>query len=148
MITGQALHELLQRAVHIAVQGHAGQLDKAGQPYIEHPKRVMRALDNDAERIVGVLHDVVEDCGVTRDELAAQGFPPDLLDALDAVTRREDEPYDDFIARAAANPIGRKVKLADLRDNADLARIENPTPEDIARAEKYRRAIARLSAGD
>jgi (p)ppGpp synthase/HD superfamily hydrolase len=147
MNASQTLHELLQRAVHIAEQRHAGQVDAAGQPTIEHSKRVMRALDNDADRIVGVLHNVVEDCGVTLAELAGHGFPPDLLDALDAVTRRDGEPHDAFLARVAANPIARKVKLADLGDNADLSRLAEPTAEDIARAANCQRAIAQLAAG-
>jgi len=144
MTADAPLADLLRRAIAIAEQQHAGQVDKAGRPYIEHPKRVMRAMATDAERIVAVLHDVVEDGDVTLAQLAAEGFPPDLLDALDAVTRRPDETYEAFVARAAANPIGRRVKVADLRDNADLTRIAAPTAADLARTEKYRRALAQI----
>ena len=135
---------LLRRAVAIAEQQHAGQVDKAGQPYIEHPKRVMQAMENDAERIVAILHDVIEDGDVTLAQLAAEGFPHNLLAALDAVTRRQDETYEAFVARAAADPIGRRVKRADLRDNADLTRIASPTAADLARTEKYRRALEQI----
>lgn len=138
------LERLLERAIQIAQQQHAGQVDKAGRPYIEHPKRVMNAMDNDAERIVAILHDAIEDTDLTLGELAAEGFPGYLLDALDAVTRREGETYEAFVARAAMNPIGRRVKYADLRDNADLARIASPTAADVARTEKYHRAMAQL----
>lgn len=137
---------LLPRAVAIAEQQHAGQVDKAGAPYIEHPKRIMRAMRTDAERVVAILHDVVEDGTVTLADLAAEGFPQAILDGLDAVTRRTDESYEAFVARAALDPIGREVKLADLRDNADLSRIAHPTDADLARTEKYRRAIAQLLA--
>jgi hypothetical protein len=124
----------LERAIVIAAEGHAGKLDKAGNPYILHPLRVMLRLDTNEERIAGVLHDVVEDCGLSIDDLRAEGFS-------EAVTIRDGESYDDFVARAAADPIGRRVKLADLEDNSDLRRIRNPTAKDYARIEKYQRAI-------
>lgn len=142
-----ALEELLRRAVAIAERQHAGQVDKAGRAYIDHPKRVMAAMETDAERIVAVLHDVIEDGDVGLVQLADEGFPPYLLAALDAVTKRAGETYEDFIARAALDPIGRRVKIADLRDNADLSRIAQPTAADLARTEKYRRALAQLGAG-
>lgn len=137
---------LLERAIQIAERQHAGQVDKADRPYIEHPKRVMNAMSNDAERIVAVLHDAIEDTNLTLSELAAEGFPDYVLKALDSVTRRDEEAYDDFIARAAMNPIGRRVKYADLQDNADLSRIASPTGADFARTAKYHRAMAQLDA--
>lgn len=140
------LPDLLQRAMQIAEQGHAGQVDKAGQPYIAHPRRVMMAMRDDAARIVAILHDVVEDCGVTLEDLEKEGFPGYILGALDAVTRRENETYEAFVTRAAADPIGRQVKYADLQDNADLSRIAAPTAADLARTEKYRRALAQMDA--
>ncbi len=91
--------------------------------------------------MAGVLHDVVEDCDWSIDDLRAEGFPPEVLRAVEAVTKHEGETYDDFVARAAADPIGRRVKLADLEDNSDLGRISNPTARDYARIEKYQRAI-------
>lgn len=140
------IEHLLARAIQIAERQHAGQVDKAGCPYIEHPKRVMNAMRNDAERIVAVLHDAIEDTDLTLGELEAEGFPGYLLEALDAVTRRDGEEYEAFIARAAANAIGRRVKYADLKDNADLGRIASPTAADVARTAKYHRAMAQLDA--
>jgi (p)ppGpp synthase/HD superfamily hydrolase len=132
----------LERAIAIAAEGHAGQIDKAGEPYIFHPLRVMLSLATPDERIVGVLHDVVEDCpGWTFDRLRREGFSDTVLAALDSVTVRASESYEAFVERAAANPIGRHVKLADLRDNCDLTRISTPTERDFARIDKYRRAI-------
>ena len=142
----------LERAITIATEAHAGVLDKAGAPYIEHPLRVMRAQTSDVARIVAVLHDVVEDHpDWSPDRLRAEGFSDEVLAALDAVTKREDERGSDegcfrFVRRAAAHPIGRAVKLADLRDNADITRFGSPTDEDRARVEKYRRGIAILEA--
>jgi (p)ppGpp synthase/HD superfamily hydrolase len=146
MKTDTLLQALLERAIAIAEKQHTGQVDKAGRPYMEHPLRVMKAMSNDAERIVAILHDVIEDTDLTLDQLAAEGFPGYILEALDSVTRRDDETYEAFVARAARNPIGRRVKYADLQDNADLARIAAPTAADIARTEKYHRAMAQLSA--
>lgn len=142
----QSLSPLLDRAIAIAEQQHAGQVDKAGRPYVEHPKRVMQSMSTDAERIVAVLHDVVEDTDLTLDQLAAEGFPDYILAALESVTRKTGETYDAFVLRASNNPIGRRVKYADLRDNADLSRIPKPTDADRARTAKYQRAMAQLDA--
>jgi hypothetical protein len=133
----------LERAIAIAAEAHAGQIDKAGQPYVLHPLRVMLRLATAEERVVGVLHDVVEDCrDWTIERLQAEGFSEAVLRAVEAVTSREGEPYEDFIARAADDPIGRRVKFADLEDNCDLQRINNPTRKDYERIEKYKRAIS------
>ena len=105
----------LERAVAIAAEAHAGQVDKAGAPYLLHPLRVMLALTSNEERIVAVLHDVCEDCpGWSFERLRSEGFSDRILAALDSVTKREGEAYSDFVGRAAANAIGRNVKLADL----------------------------------
>ena len=138
----------IERAIAIALEAHAGQVDKAGAPYILHPLRVMLQLDTVDERIAGVLHDVVEDSPWTLDRLKAEGFSERALLAIDAVTRREGESYEGFVARAGLDPIGRRVKLADLEDNANLARIAAPTEKDHARLERYRRAIAQLGGVD
>lgn len=135
----------LEKAIAIAAEAHEGQTDKAGMAYILHPLRVMLMLETEAERIVGVLHDVVEDTPITFDDLRAADFKDEILAALDSVTRRDDEEYEAFVLRAGENPIGRRVKLADLKDNSDLSRIASPTEKDYARLEKYRRAIAALS---
>lgn len=150
----------LQRAIEIAVEAHRGQTDKAGAPYIMHPLRVMLSLKTEDERIVGVLHDVVEDCvGWSFIRLEAEGFPPKIIEALRSVTKSEaeekllDEANDEegkfiaywgFVSRAIQNPIGKQVKLADLRDNCDLSRIEAPSDKDRARLKRYYRVIERI----
>lgn len=136
----------LPRAIEIATEQHAGQVDLAGQPYIEHPLRVMRRMRTNVERIVAVLHDVIEDGAVTLADLAKEGFTREELAAVDSVTRRPGEAYTVFIMRAAANPVGRWVKYEDLRDNTDPARIPAPTERDVARTRKYHKAIALLEA--
>ena len=134
----------LERAIALAATAHEGQRDKAGAPYILHALRVMLRLETNEERIAGVLHDVVEDCGWTIGQLRAQGFPEAALSAIDSVTRRDTETYEEFVFRAKADPIGRRVKLADLADNSDLSRLAEVTDRDRARLEKYLRAIETL----
>lgn len=136
----------LERAIVIAAEAHAGQMDKAGAPYVLHPLRMMLRLSTSDEMIAAVLHDVVEDCGVSLEMLRAEGFSEQVLEAIDSVTRRAEESYEEFVLRAASNSIGRRVKLADLRDNSDLSRIKHPTARDYARVEKYRRAIETICA--
>lgn len=136
--------QTLERAIAIAATAHAGQVDKGGAPYILHPLKVMLRMTTLEERIVAVLHDVVEDCGVSLDDLRKEGFSEDVLSAIESVTKVPGESYEDFVDRAAQNPIGRAVKLADLEENSDISRIASPGWEDLERIEKYRRAIARL----
>jgi (p)ppGpp synthase/HD superfamily hydrolase len=135
----------LEDAIILATQRHRGQSDKAGVPYILHPLRVMASLGQNAsesERIVAVLHDVVEDCDVSLQNLRDLGFSEEVVAAVDALTKRDDEK-DDYmraIRRVAENEIARRVKIGDLTDNMDLSRIANPTENDRARLEKYRAA--------
>jgi (p)ppGpp synthase/HD superfamily hydrolase len=127
----------LDKAIQIAVSAHVGQVDKAGQPYILHPLRVMFSVETPHERLAAVLHDVVEDTEVTIDDLADEGFPTEVLDAIQALTKLKGESRLDAAMRAVRNPIARKVKLADLADNMDMSRIPHPTASDHARLREY-----------
>ncbi|POA88963.1 HD domain-containing protein [Pseudomonas sp. NFPP10] len=130
----------LERAIALAAQAHAGQVDKGGAPYILHPLRVMLRLTHPEARIVAVLHDVLEDCPITPEQLRGEGFGEEVLAALLALTKVAGEDYPAFIRRAGANPLARQVKLADLAENSDLSRIPEPGAEDLRRLEKYRQA--------
>ncbi|HEY0735347.1 MAG TPA: HD domain-containing protein [Herpetosiphonaceae bacterium] len=130
----------LGRAIAIAAQAHQEQRDKAGAPYILHPLRMMAQMRGEDERIVAVLHDLIEDTEWTLDQLRAEGFSDDVLEAIDCLTRRDDESYEAFIERASHNELARKVKLADLEDNMDLRRIAEVTDKDLERLHKYHRA--------
>lgn len=136
----------LEDALALAARAHAGQLDKAGQPYILHPIRVMLRLTDPRERIVAILHDTVEDTDITMEALRALAYPEEILAALDSVTRRADESYEDFVERSGANDIGRRVKLADLADNMDLRRLPQVKDSDANRLERYQRAWQALTA--
>lgn len=138
------MSQTLERAITIAAAAHEGQVDKGGAPYILHPLRVMLRVNTQEERIVAVLHDVVEDCGISFDDLRNEGFSETVLMAIASVTKVRDESYEEFIERVVQNPIGRVVKLADLEENSDLSRIAQPSWEDLERVEKYRRAIGVL----
>jgi (p)ppGpp synthase/HD superfamily hydrolase len=150
----------LDRAIEIAVAAHAGVADKAGAPYILHPLRVMFSLTSDVERIVGVLHDVVEDSpDWSFERLAEEGFSREVLAGLRGVTKLPDEEdteadspeikrakYERFVNRAAMNPISRAVKLADLADNLDVTRLGVVTEKDARRLTKYLAAREMLLA--
>lgn len=138
----------LERAIALAALAHEGQVDKAGAPYILHPLRVMLRLQTTADRIVAVLHDVIEDCGWTLERVRQEGFSEEIVTALDAVSRRPSEVYEEFILRAAANEIGRRVKLADLEDNCDTNRLPYVTEPDMVRLRKYRDAIKMLQGAE
>ena len=138
---------MLERAIEISVEAHKGQIDKGGSPYILHPLRVMGNVDGESEKIVAVLHDVVEDSNWTFEALLAEGFSNEVIEALKSVTKNSDhEDYDSFIQRAMQNPIGRKVKIADLRDNLDVTRIAELGDKDLQRINKYKKALKILSA--
>ena len=130
-------NSLLEKALRIAMECHAGQTDKAGAPYIFHPVRVACRCENDLERIVALLHDTVEDSDMTPERLLAEGFPRDIVEAVISVTHYEEEKYSDYVRRCALNSIGRNVKLHDLEDNMDISRLRQVTEKDLKRLNKY-----------
>jgi (p)ppGpp synthase/HD superfamily hydrolase len=146
MLRSRAVEKMsmLERAVAIASEAHIGQIDKAGAPYLLHPLRLMFQMETTEDRIVAVLHDVVEDSDWSLECLRREGFSQVVIEAVDSVTRRNSETYEEFVLGAAQNPTGRRVKLADLRDNCDLNRIANPTEKDLERIAKYKNATMLL----
>ena len=136
----EKLYSYLERAIELATEHHEGQTDKAGKPYIEHPLRLMNQVESEDEKIVAVLHDIVEDTDMSLDDLRDEGFSEEVLSAIECVTKQDDEDYDSFIERISFNPLAVKVKLADLEDNMDLSRLPEVTDKDMERMEKYKRA--------
>lgn len=135
----------LEKAIDIALRAHAGQREKNGDPYILHPLRVMQGCETEEERIAGVLHDVVEDTNVTFQMLEESGFGREVIRAVDCLTRRVNELYEDFIVHAAFNPMARTVKLRDVEDNLNILRLNEPMmDEDLERMKRYRKAHAHL----
>jgi (p)ppGpp synthase/HD superfamily hydrolase len=134
----------IEDAISLAIKTHRGQKDKAGAPYILHPLRVMQAMATETEMIVAVLHDVVEDGEMAIDDLRKAGYSEEILVAIDCLTRRDGEEYDQFIDRVEGTTLARKVKIADLQDNLDLGRIREPNERDFNRIKKYQKALAEL----
>jgi (p)ppGpp synthase/HD superfamily hydrolase len=135
----------LEKAIALAASAHAGQKDKAGAPYILHPLRVMFLVESETEKIVAVLHDVVEDTPVDLPMLEKLGYSKEVTGALAMLTRRRGEPYEEFIERVKTNPIATRVKLADLNDNLDVRRFKDPSMVNMDRIKRYIRAKAELT---
>lgn len=135
------MEQILELAYEIAETAHKKQTDKSGAPYFGHVERVSNMGQTLDEKVVGMLHDLIEDTDWTFELLAAKGFAPQIIQALRLVTKlSEDEPYDDFIERIATNPLAIAVKLNDLRDNMDITRLEEFTDKDVKRTRKYLKA--------
>lgn len=128
---------LLEKAISIAVQAHAGQTDKSGKPYILHVLRVMMKGKSEDEMIGGILHDLVEDTDWTFEKLKEEGFPQHIITALELVTRKDREKYSDFIQRISGNPLAVAIKLNDLDDNMNVNRLNEVTVKDAERLSKY-----------
>jgi (p)ppGpp synthase/HD superfamily hydrolase len=139
--------EQLEKAIAIAVDAHRGQKDRYGAPYILHPLRVMARVATPIEKVIAILHDVVEDTDWTFSDLKREGFPSMVIEALKCVTKKTGEAYEDFVRRSASNPLARRVKLADLEDNMDLRRMPRFANEDGPRLQKYVKAWRTLASG-
>ncbi len=139
----------LAKAIRIAAAVHENQLDRAGEPYVLHPLRVMMRVQGEDEKVVAALHDVIESSDWTLDMLRAEGFPERVVAAVDALSRRCDdkgkrEKYDTFVARACENPLARRIKEADLLDNMDVSRLPELGPADLKRLAKHHRALLKV----
>lgn len=130
----------LERAIQIATEAHAGQMGKDESPYILHPLRLMLKMSTDEERIVAVLHDVVEDTSVTFEDLRREGFSEAVLEVVRLLTHEAEISYEDYVERLKPHPLARKVKLADLEDNSDIRRLSGIEDKDLERLRKYHRA--------
>ncbi len=133
-----------KKAMKICYEAHKDQVDKSGLPYVFHPAHVAEQMTDEATTIVALLHDVVEDTDYTLEDLAAEGFGKDILEAVALMTHEDDMPYLDYVAKLKDNPIARAVKLADLAHNSDLSRIGEVDEETRERLEKYKKAMALL----
>ncbi len=135
------LESQLERAITIACKAHEGQTDKSGKPYILHPLRLMLQFDDIEAQIVAVLHDTVEDSDVSLDDLKREGLSATIVEAIECLTKRDGEKYMDFIRRLSQNPLARKVKMADLKDNMNILRLKSIQDKDLDRLKKYHEAL-------
>ena len=136
--------EKTKKALNLCFEAHKNQVDKSGLPYVFHPFHVAEQMTDEATTIVALLHDVVEDTDYTLEDLAAEGFGKDILEAVALMTHEDDVPYLDYVAKLKDNPIARAVKLADLAHNSDLSRIGEVDEETRERLEKYKKAMELL----
>lgn len=136
---------MLELALSIATEAHRGQFDKAGIDYIEHPIFVASQVNSAEEKAVALLHDVIEDSSITAEELLNAGLPETVVTAVQILSKKKGQDYHTYLKTVKSNPIARAVKLADLKHNSDLSRLETITDKDLERLEKYKKAIDYLS---
>jgi (p)ppGpp synthase/HD superfamily hydrolase len=144
--SNSVLHGQLTAAINLATLAHAGQIDRAGQPYILHPLRVMLKTTTRQQQIVAVLHDILEDTETTIETLENAGIAAELIRSIVALTKTEGEDYPAYLQRVARDPVARTVKLADLEDNLNVLRLDSISPSDAERLDRYVKAHARLSS--
>lgn len=136
--------EMTKKALRLCFDAHKDQVDKSGLPYVFHPFHLAEQVEGEAAVCTALLHDVVEDTEYTLQDLEKMGFPPNILEALALLTHDEAVPYMEYVSAIGRHPTARAVKLADLRHNSDLSRLDAVTERDLQRVEKYKAAIALL----
>ena len=134
-------NQLLELAIKVATEAHAGQVDKGGKPYINHPQAVAASLANTEYRIVAYLHDVCEDTSITFDDLKDMGFTYRIVNSIRLLTKNDELTYEEYLRRLRMDSCARAVKMADLKHNMDITRIPNPSEKDYARIEKYKKSL-------
>ena len=138
--------DLTKKAIKIMFEAHKDQRDKSGLPYVFHPWHVAESMDDEASTCVALLHDIVEDTDMTFDDLAAEGFGDEIINALRYLTKPDDQDYMEYVKHVAENPLAVKVKLSDLRHNSDLSRLDSVDEAALSRREKYLKAIDYLES--
>lgn len=137
---------LYDLALSIALEAHKGQVDKAGEDYINHPIFVASLVDTEEEKAAALLHDVIEDSEMSLTDLLNNGIPSSVLQAVSILTKDKKLTYQEYLVRVKSNDIATKIKLADLKHNSDISRISNSSKKDYERLKKYKQAIKFLSA--
>ena len=132
--------KLIEKSLQIALRAYAGKTDKAGREYILHPLRMMAKMKTEMEMSAALLHDVIEDSEITAEQLLAEGIPAEVVEAVQHLTKNENESYEEFVARAKKNRLAARVKIADIEDNMDVLRLSSLSDHDLARIKKYHAA--------
>ena len=136
---------LTKKALKLCFEAHKEQVDKTGLPYVFHPFHLAEQMDDEISTVCALLHDVIEDTEITHDMLRDMGFPAEVLDVLALLTHDEDVPYMDYVKIISKNPIATKVKIADLRHNSDVTRLDAIDEWAEKRNQKYREALRILT---
>ncbi len=137
--------ELTKKAMKLCFKAHKDQVDKSGLPYVFHPFHLAEQMQDEATTITALLHDVVEDSDYTLQDLIDMGFPKEVTDAIALMTHDDAVPYLDYVRNLKDNPVARAVKLADLKHNSDLSRLDVINEKALKRVEKYHKAIRILT---
>ena len=136
--------EQTKKALSLCFEAHKNQLDKSGLPYVFHPFHLAEQMDTEETTIVALLHDVVEDTDCTLADLSAMGFDKVITDAIALMTHADGVDYMDYVRAIKSNPVAKAVKLADLRHNSDLTRLDIVDEKALERRNKYLQAIELL----
>ena len=137
--------DLTKKALKLCFEAHKNQVDKTDMPYVFHPFHLAEQMTNEISTICALLHDVIEDTEYTFNDLRNMGFPEEAIDALTLLTHEDNVPYMEYVEKISTNPVAKQVKLADLRHNSDLTRLNVIDEKALERNEKYQKAIALLS---
>jgi len=138
--------DIIEKSLEIALKAYSGQRDKAGKTYILHPLRIMSKMETEYEMSVALLHDVIEDSNYSADDLLKEGIPPEVVEAVQLLSKVSGETYDQFIDRIVDNSLASKVKLADIEDNINVLRLESVGEKDLERVAKYHRAWKKIQS--
>ena len=135
---------LTKKALKLCFEAHKEQVDKSGMPYVFHPFHLAEQMTDETTTVVALLHDVVEDTELTFEDIEKQGFGEEIISALKLLTHNDDTPYMDYVTKIKNNKIAIVVKLADLKHNSDLTRLDIVDEKALKRKEKYEKAIKLL----
>lgn len=137
--------DLTKKALKLSFEAHKNQVDKSGMPYVYHPFHLAEQMETETTVIVALLHDVVEDTDYTLEDIRVMGFPEQVIEALALMTHDKSVPYMDYVEKIKKNPIAKAVKLADLKHNSDLSRLDVVDEKAVKRVEKYKTAMKLLT---
>ena len=139
---------MTKTALKLCFEAHKDQTDKSGLPYVFHPFHLAEQMPDEKTTVVALLHDVIEDTDYTLDDLKNMGYSDDILSAIVLMTNDDGVPYMEYVALIKKSPIAKMVKLADLRHNSNMSRLDKVTAHDRERTEKYKKAIEFLESSD
>lgn len=140
------MSELLNKVAEFSKKAHEGQFDKGGHPYYLHPQSVALMGTTENEKIVGYLHDVIEDTNYTINDLKELGINDECLEAIKMLTHDKNIPYEEYISNIKKCDLARKVKINDLTNNMDLSRLKEITQKDLDRVKKYKQCLSFLKS--
>ena len=138
------MSQYLHKAITIACDAHQGQSSINGEPYILHPLRLLIKAKSNEERIIAILHDVIEKTNISLADLKNKGFDQNIISSIDSLSRRRGESYVDYIGRLMQNRISVKIKLLDLADNIKMHSENNDNGIYDVKINQYKNALKQI----